>query len=81
MRAGMLRLNSTVWYSRNTSGDAPSNSPPVPASHPGDSPHAPDISRPGYESYKGQSDTLVLHHNGHCTPLPAPAGPGPSCRA
>ena len=36
---GMLSLNSTVWYSRNTSGDAPSNSPPI--SQPGDSPHCP----------------------------------------
>ena len=25
----------------------------------------PDASRPGYESWRGQSDTLVIHHNGH----------------
>ena len=66
MRPGHLRLNTTVWYSRNTSGDAPSNSPPagfgIPAT---DSPHCPDSSRPGYASYLGRSDTLVIHHNGH----------------
>lgn len=66
MRQGMLRLNSTVWYSRNTSGDAPSNSPPVGYGVPaGDSPHCPTPDRPGYESWVGMSDTLVIHHNGH----------------
>jgi hypothetical protein len=56
MRAGMLRLNSTVWFARNTSGDAPSNSPPVPLSGVGvdDSPHCPDARRPGYESWRGR---------------------------
>ena len=66
MQEGMLRLNSTVWYSRNTSGDAPSNSPPVGYGVPkGDSTHCPDARRPGFESWKLQSDTLVIHHNGH----------------
>jgi len=66
MQEGMLRLNSTVWYSRNTSGAAPSNSPPAGYGLPkGDSPHCPDASRPGYDSWAGRSDTLVIHHNGH----------------
>ena len=66
MPNGMLRLNATVWYSRNTTGDAPSNSPPVPLDRQGtDAPHCPDASRPGFESWRGRSDTLVLHHNGH----------------
>ena len=37
-----------------------------------DSPHCPDKSRPGFESWQGKgldgkagSDTLVIHHNGH----------------
>lgn len=84
--SGALRMNATVWYSRNTTGDAPSNSPPL--LEPGDSVHCPDKSRcegrvltcacgyvvpsfingcarPGFESWRGQSDTLVIHHNGH----------------
>jgi hypothetical protein len=74
MRPGLLRLNSTVWFARNTTGDAPSNSPPVPLEGVGkdDSPHCPDKSRPGFESWQGQgpdgkagSDTLIIHHNGH----------------
>ena len=75
MRPGMLRLNSTIWYTRNTTGDAPSNSPPVPLSGVGagtDAPHCPDAKRPGYLSYTGKgvsgkagSNTLVIHHNGH----------------
>lgn len=70
MQAGMLRLNSTVWYSRNSTGDAPSNSPPVGYGVPtGDAVHCPTESNPGYESWRQQSDTLVIHHNGHqvCT--------------
>eukprot|EP00039_Didymoeca_costata_P021687 m.2767 g.2767 ORF g.2767 m.2767 type:complete len:578 (-) comp2586_c0_seq1:73-1806(-) len=66
MREGMLRLNATVWYSRNTSGAAPSNSPPAGYGTPtGDSPHCPTKTFPGYDSYNQQSDTLVIHHNGH----------------
>ena len=150
MPAGMLRLNSTVWWSRNTTGDAPSNSPPsavgvTPGAQIGDVTHCPDPSmsgrlytqhyailpwtfvvfvhhtlhhtcetkhrnlkrmryamrrvsdlashprftstphrrcyvlclapghlyartllrRPGYYSYRQQSDVLVIHHNGH----------------
>ena len=66
MQEGMLRLNSTVWYSRNSTGSAPSNSPPVGYGlPPTDKVHCPDASRPGYESWRGQSDTLVIHHNGH----------------
>jgi hypothetical protein len=66
MREGMLRLNSTIWYSRNSSGSAPSNSPPVGFGLPEtDEVHCPDESRPGFESWRGQSDTLVIHHNGH----------------
>lgn len=62
---GMLALNASVWFSRNTSGDAPSNSPPMTES--GDSPHCPEPSFPGYHSYEGSrtSDTLIIHHNGH----------------
>lgn len=56
MREGMLRLNSTVWFTRNTTGDAPSNSPPVPLTGIGmnDSPHCPDARRPGFESWQGK---------------------------
>lgn len=56
MREGMLRLNSTVWFARNTTGDAPSNSPPVPLTGVGknDSPHCPDENRPGFESWQGK---------------------------
>eukprot|EP00729_Bicosta_minor_P032287 gene32287-20976_t len=70
MPDGMLRLNTTVWYSRNSTGDAPSNSPPSvmgvsPGAEPGDKTHCPDPTRPGYYSYRQQSDVLVIHHNGH----------------
>lgn len=66
MREGMLRLNSTVWYSRNTTGNAASNSPPVGVGVPStDDVHCPTPDRPGYESWRQQSDTLVIHHNGH----------------
>lgn len=68
--AGMLRLNTTVWWSRNSTGDAPSNSPPVavgvtPGAESGDQVHCPEPQFPGYHSYRQQSDTVVIHHNGH----------------
>lgn len=70
MQEGMLRLNSTVWFARNTTGDAPSNSPPVPLTGIGknDSPHCPDKNRPGFESWQGtgmssqRSTVLIVSH-------------------
>jgi hypothetical protein len=57
----MLSLNSTVWYSLNTSGVAPANSPPT-----GPPPFPPVPSGPT------RGRTLVLLHQGHNGPCVLP---------
>ena len=61
-QATSLKLNSTVFWSFNTSGDAPANYPPPP-----NAPGCPTDASPDYASFVKQGDTIVLYHNGHET--------------
>lgn len=61
---GTLKLNSTVFYTRNTSGVAPSNLRPATP------PVFPDAPFPAVR----RTSTLVLFHNGHNDPCSIPRG-------
>jgi hypothetical protein len=62
MKSPFLTLNTTVFHTFNTSGNAPANYPPPP-----NTPGAPTARMPDFDAYTKQGKTLILYHNGHET--------------